>query len=98
MFELANRDKLATELRGIGAEIPVSENQGLLTREIQHYLLDRYAESNKVLADRYWTPKEKTLFDEQEVKSFDSPYAGLTTENFATIIARLWSHSQPDEN
>ena len=97
MLDLPNPDKLAVKLRELGAGISVGENQGLLTQEIQQYLLDRYAARNRMLADRYWTPEEKRLFDEQEVRTYEYPYSGLTTENYSAILAELWSEGHPDK-
>ena len=90
-LELPSRNELADKIRKLSAGFPLAQDEGLLTREIQRYLLDRYAERNGLLAERYWTREEKRPFDEQEVKSYDKPYSGLTAENYAAIIADLWS-------
>lgn len=95
-LDIVNRDSLVDRIREISRDFPVPENTGLLTHDLQAEILARYRASNRRLAERYWTPDERRLFEEQEVSSHEESYAGPSGEEYARIIAEVW-RSAPAE-
>lgn len=88
--DLAEPKRLAWVIREAAAELPERPDEGLLTPAIQRSILERFADSNRRMAERFWTAEEARLFFEEEVKTYPNPYSGPTAEEVAHILAAVW--------
>lgn len=91
--QIPNRRGLTNAILKAVKNIPTQSDEGLLTPEIQDWLLDRYRASNQDLAARCWTEQEARLFHGQRVTTYSRPYSGLRPEDCARVIAAFWQSS-----
>lgn len=88
--DLAEPKRLARVIREAAAELPERPDEGLLTPAIQRSILDRFADSNRRMAKRFWNAEEARLFFDEAVKTYPKAYSGPSVEEIAHILAAVW--------
>lgn len=88
-FDIKYRDALIAIIKDL---VPHDDHsgEGLLSKDIQARLLEKYAESNQKLS-QYWSPEDNQAFSDTRVPTFDKPFSGLSERDYAKLIADIWS-------